>query len=467
MAQPLRINLDDVEAELASRSLPDFILKAWPLVEPDVPLCWNWHLDELCRVLEQVTRGELTRVIVNIPPGTAKSLIVSVFWPAWEWASNPGLRYLTASYGAHLTIRDNLRLRGIINSSWYQRHYALRLSGDQNSKIRFDTTAGGWRIATSVGGVGTGEHPDRIVIDDPLTATQARSETERSTANLWLDRTISSRGIVRGVRVVVVMQRLHEEDPSGHLLAKGGYEHVMFPMHFDPKRADKRDQRTVAGELLWPALFTPEMVRKLEIDLGPYGAAGQLEQAPSPEGGGLFQRSWFGVPVEAAPVIARRVRGWDTAGTEGGGDWTVGAKLAEIDGIVYVEDVVRAQVGPGKVNELFLQTAALDSKACAQREEREGGASGKAVIAARAKLLAGYDYREVPASGDKVTRAKPFRAQCEAGNVKLVKGEWNEQYLQELEAFPTAKHDDQVDASSAAYNALVAEAPPRKRSLTW
>lgn len=458
MASPLRIDPEAVEAELARRSLKEFIAKAWPLVEPDRDLSWNWHLDVLCEVLEAVGRGEIRRVIINVPPGTAKSLTVSVFWPAFEWASNPGLRYLTASYGAHLTIRDNLRLRAIVTSPWYQRHYRLRLDGDQNSKVRFDTADRGWRIATSVGGVGTGEHPDRIIIDDPSTADQARSDAERKTVANWFDRTISSRGVIRGVSTVVIAQRLHEEDLCGHLLAKGGWEHVMFPMRFDPARADKRDRRTEAGELLWPALFDEPRVKQLEYDLGPYGAAGQLQQAPSPEGGGLFKREWFGAPVDVLPLGARRLRGWDTAGTEGGGDWTAGVRLSMADdGTIYVEDVIRRQLGPAKVDELFKQTAAIDGVACGQREEREGGASGKAVIAARARLLAGFDYREVATSGDKVTRAKPFRSQAEAGNVKLLRGEWNEAYLQELEVFPAGSHDDQVDATSAAYNALVAE----------
>lgn len=466
MTAALAPSRQQTHAELCRRFLADFIAQCWPMVEPDAELSWNWHLDELCSALEAVTRGEINRLIVNVPPGTAKSLTVSVFWPAWEWASNAGLRYLTASYGAHLSIRDNLKLRDIVTSKWYRDSYGLELSGDQNSKVRFDTTENGWRIATSVGGVGTGEHPDRIIIDDPLTADQARSEAERKTARDWFDRTISTRGMVRDRRIVLIAQRLHEEDLCGHLLGKGGWEHICFPMRYVPSRpatdkdsghkADPRDHRTVAGELLWPALFPEQKVRQLEYDLGPYGTAGQLQQAPAPEGGGLFKRAWFPI-VDAAPSGARRCRGWDTAGTEGGGDWTVGVRLALLDGVVFVEDVLRGQWGPGAVDTIFKQTAQLDGHSCDQREEQEPGSAGKAVAAARAKLLAGFDFVAVPTSGDKVTRAKPFRAQCEAGNVRLVRGQWNETYLQELERFPTGAHDDQVDATSAAYNALALE----------
>lgn len=457
----------DASAMAARASLRVFVEAAWPWVEPDKAFVPNWHIDALCEVLEAVTRGEIQRLIINVSPGSSKSLLVSVMWPAWEWATQPGLRYLTASYGSHLSIRDNLRLRAIITSPWYRKHFGLRLRGDQNEKVRFDTAAGGWRIATSVGGVGTGEHPDRIIIDDPLTADQARSDAGRARANDWFDRTVSTRGVSRGTRTVVVMQRLHEEDLSGHLLAKGGeWTHVCWPMRYEPERADPRDPRTEAGALFWPSLFPEPVVRQLEYDLGPYGAAGQLQQRPAPEGGGLFKREWFPV-VDAAPAIARRCRGWDTAGTDGGGDYTVGALMArDPQGITYIEGVVRGQWGPAQVEAVIKQTTQLDGHACMQREEQEGGSAGKTVIAQRALQLAGYDYRGVSVTGDKVTRAKPFRAQCEAGNVRLVRGPWNETLLQELSVFPTGSHDDQVDALSCAFNALALEQGVRTAKTT-
>jgi predicted phage terminase large subunit-like protein len=470
------------ESVLLAKSLGYFVEKAWDIVEPMMPFYRNWHIDELCEVLESVTRGETKRVLINVPPGTMKSLLVSVFFPAWEWASNPSLKYLTASYSAHLSIRDNVRLRQIVTSDWYQGHFPhVRLTGDQSAKEKFSTTRQGLRFATSVNGAGTGEHIDRIIIDDPLTAQQARSSIERDSANLWFSNTISSRGIGRGVAIIVIMQRLHQEDMSGYLLARGGFEHVKFPMRYEPTReasdrqpahvADARDHRTVAGELLMPALLPEPVVRQLEIDLGPYGTAGQLQQRPAPEGGGLFKREWFKF-VEAAPAKAQRCRGWDTAGTEGGGDYTVGAKLAMADGQFYVEHVHRKQLGPAGVDALIQQTAAADGRQCWQREEKERGASGVAVVTSRAKMLNGVDYAAVAISGDKVTRARPFRAQCEAGNVSLVRtgdyviDAWIEPYIAELCDFPAGAHDDQVDGSSCAFNSLVSE---KKKSgqLVW
>lgn len=457
-----------IEAELARKSLPDFVRFAWRLVEPGTKLEWNWHLDELCDVLEAVTRGEKDRVVINVPPGTMKSLLVSVLWPAWEWATDPGLRYLTASYSSDLTIRDNRRLRSIVASEWYQDHYTLRLAGDQKAKIRFDTAQRGWRVASSVSGGFTGEHPDRIIIDDPIKATEARSEAALKGAVEFYRGTVSTR-LARDPAVILIMQRLHEEDLSGFLLRMEGWEHVMFPMRFDPDRADPRDHRTEAGALLWPDGLWPEQkVRGEELELGPYGAAGQLQQRPAPEGGGLFQRDWFDT-VDAAPTDALRCRGWDTAATEGAGDWTAGVKIAYSEGEFFIEHVWRDQLGPSRVDKAIKTLATIDGKSCRIREEQEPGSSGKTVIAARTRALVGYDYKGVPTTGDKVTRARPFRAQCEAGNVKLVKGEWNTRYLDELCVFPMGSHDDQVDASSAAFNELATghTGQIRVREVIW
>jgi predicted phage terminase large subunit-like protein len=204
--------------------------------------------------------------------------------------------------------------------------------------------------------------------------------------------------------------------------------------------------------------------------LGPADYAAQYQQQPTPAGGALFKQEWFADKfVDAAPVDARRARGWDTAGTEGAGDWTCGVKIAEKDGRFYVEDVQRQQLGPNGVDALIRVTAEMDGQACVQREEKEGGSAGVAVIAARTKTLAGFDYAGVEISGSKVTRCKPFRAQCEAGNVRIVRGAWNAAYIHELCGFPTAKHDDQVDASSCAFNAVLLEAEPfdwRKAGFT-
>lgn len=471
IADTARLELSKEKRRL-KKSLHAFVREAWPIIEPAQPFKDNWHIRELCSALEGVTNGDIKRIIINVPPGCMKSLLVSVFWPAWQWARNSKLRVITASYSSTITIDQNRKVRDLITSPWYQSLFEVKLVEDQNTKVRFNTSAGGWRIATSVGGALTGEHPDIIIIDDVITAEQAASDADRKAANTWFDRTVSTRGVARGVAIVVIAQRLHEEDLPGYLLAKGGWDHICFPMRYEatvaktPDKpahtADPRDPRTEEGELLWPALFTEEKVKQLELDLDEYGTAGQLQQRPSPGGGGLFKREHFKF-IDAAPKVARRVRGWDTAGSEGKGDYTRGVKIAEANGLFYIEDVVGAQLSPDGVDKLIYVTAELDGKFVPVREEKEGGASGLAVIGARAKLLRGWDYLGVAISGNKRTRVKPLRAQVEAGNVFLVRGTWNEPYISEMCGFPTGKHDDQVDASSCAFNAVLLEPMPEVR----
>lgn len=495
--------LEAQEAESARRHLKVFVYKTWDYVEPDTELKWNWHLDVLCEELEAIERGEPDhrRSIFNVPPGTMKSLLINVFFRAWVWARNPSKRFLSASYGAHLSVRDNLRLRNIIKSDWYQLHFEVRLEGDQDAKERFNTTKSGWCIATSVGGVGTGEHPDFFIIDDPLSAEQARSDVYVSAVNGWFDRTVSTRGVARDAAIIVVMQRLHENDLSGYLLDKDrtGWRHICIPMRYErcdcPPEAEAdptvrckyhkineawtpspQDIRHAEGELLWPDLFDEQKTKQLELDLDAYGTAGQLQQRPAPEGGGLFKREWFRF-ISVAPKIARRVRAWDTAATEetgkkNVGDYTAGVKIAEDDGIFYIEDARHERLSPAGVDVLIRNTAEADGKVVSVRELREPGSSGKTVTAARLKMMVGFDYAERLVTGDKVTESKPLRAQCEGGNVYIIKtgdpatDAWVEPFIQELCSFPTGRFDDQVDGASAAFNAVLLEPRPKKLA-TW
>lgn len=502
------VAVSDLGRKLQAKDLRDHLLKftrlAWDILEPEHDFVENWHIVELCRLLEEVERGQVKRSIINIPPGTMKSLLVSVIFPCWLWAKNPRLRILTAAYSDKRALDANLKARTLMKSDWFQSLFPLQFLEGQDAKGRFDTTKGGWRIATSVGGEGTGLHPDLIIIDDASTATDAQSETARKTVTDWYSGTVSSRGVSRGVKVIVIGQRLHEEDLPGYLLKKDriGWTLVRWPMRFekcecpedaheqercsvhkaDPRwTPDERDTRTESGELLFPQLFDEAKVKQLELDLGPLDAAGQLQQRPSPEGGGLFKREWFRY-TDTRPKLMRVARGWDTAASENKGDWTVGCKIGEefewtiannrrklaSTGRFFVLDVIRVQLGPDGVDKLMLNTATADGRLCAQREEKEGGSSGKAVIDARTKRLRGFNYAGVQNSGSKITRAKPFRSQCEGGNVYLLRAEWNEAYVTELCAFPAAKHDDQVDGSSCAFNSVLLEEPPRVlKSVSW
>lgn len=472
------------EREQYRDSLHAFVKGAWHIIEPGKKFIDNWHIRELCLELEDVYYGRTKRLIINIPPGTLKSLIVSVFFPAWVWLHNPRKRFLMASYGQHLTTRDNVKTRQIIESEWFQQRWSIQLADDQNAKTRYNTNMQGWRIATSVDGVGTGEHPDFIIIDDPTSAEQAASDTQRGAANDWFDNTISQR-LGRKPAIIIVMQRLHKKDLCGHVMAKGGWKQLRWPMRFekctcppdateetrcplhkdDPKWVpDARDPRTEPGELLCPQAYPESEVRDRELNLGPQGTAGQLQQRPSPEGGGLFKRAWFKFMDARPKKIVRSSRGYDTAATDGGGDWSVGVRIDELeDGTWLISDVWREQVGPSGLDKAMKTNAEMDGKGTVIREEKEGGSAGKAVGEARAKMLRGFDYKCVPISGSKPVRVGPFRAQVEAGNVFLLRAPWNEAYITELCDFPGGDHDDQADASGAAFNSVLLE--PKRATL--
>lgn len=447
----------------AEANLHDFVRQAWPVVEPFTSFIDGWHVRGICRHLEAVTRGEINNLLINVPPGCCKSLLCSVFWPAWTWLRQPSARWLFASYNQELSTRDSLRCRYVIESDWYQRQWGdrFRLAGDQNQKIRFDNDQRGWRLATSVGGRATGEHPDFIVVDDPHKVQEAQSELERQAAIDWWDGTISSRGQIRGVRRVVVMQRLHERDLSAHLLEKPGWCHICLPMEYEPDRMPMTplgwsDERAVPGELLWPEAFRREIVEGIKIDMGTLRAAGQLQQRPAPLGGSVFRREWFPI-VNECPAHGRAVRYWDKAATAGAGDYSAGVLIVLCDGVYYVADVVRGRWGTADRNRVMRQTTELDAQRFPDYRvwiEQEPGSGGKESAEHTLGLLAGFPVFAERVTGDKLSRSGPWEGQCAAGNVRLVGGSWNREFIEEHCAFPHGSHDDQVDAAAGAFSKL-------------
>lgn len=463
---------EPMQSHAAEQMMPlqEFVRGAWHIVEADQPFVSNWHVDGLCSHIEAWVLSRIPNLLGNIPPGCMKSLLFNVFAPAWSWTFKPSLRWFHASYAQPLSTRDSLKCRKIIQSDWYQEHWGDRveLVRDQNQKTRFENTEGGWRYATSVGGGGTGEHPDLIVVDDPHNVKQSLSDVQRQEAIEWWSGTMTLRGRARGSRRAIIMQRLHERDLSGYVLESGqDFVHICLPMEFEPDRMQTtplgwNDPRTKPGELLWPSLFSAETVKDVKTQLGSYKTAGQLQQRPAPAEGGCFQREHFKI-VNALPTSCQRaVRYWDKAGTQDGGDYSAGALITYFDGIFYVADMVRGQWAAADRERVIQQTAAMDAQRpmiISIRGEREPGSGGKESGELSVQRLAGYDVAFEPVTGSKWDRAQPFAAQCQAGNVRLVAGPWNQAYIDELISFPNASHDDQVDASSGAFNHLAKPAP--------
>jgi len=300
------IMLDAIRREkqyrAAESSLVEFTKQAWHIIEPTAEFKDNWHIHTIAEHLEAVSAGEIDNLLVNVPPGCMKSILVSVMWPAWEWLINPSLRILGASYGEDLAVRDAQKSRDIITSEWYQARWShVQIKRGSDQKTKYDLTERGWRMATSVGGRATGEHPDRKIVDDPHSAKQAQSDAERKTAVDWVGNTLSTRGASRGANTVIVMQRLHEMDVSGFVLSElyEDYEHLFIPMRYESGTAKKatsigwKDPRTTEGSLLWPSLFPEKVLKKIETALGSYGTAGQMQQRPAPAGGGILKVNHF------------------------------------------------------------------------------------------------------------------------------------------------------------------------------
>lgn len=457
----------EIERELGRRSFYWFFRMAWGRMDP-AEYIDNWHVRELCDFMQRIAERKVRDGVACIPPGHLKSLLCSVAFPAWIWTREPAAKFLTTSYDEMLSTRDSVKTRRLIESDWYQERWGdqVKLVSDQNQKTFYETTAGGFRLASTVRGKATGHRADFILCDDPHNVVKGESETDRILVKLWWFEAIPSR--FRDPKTgckLVIQQRVHEQDLAGACIERG-YDHIVLPARFDPDHPQRypRDPRTKPGELLFPQVYGEEELAKLERELGPYAAAGQLQQLPAPRSGGMFQKGDFDIVDEVPEPIVRFCRGWDFAATvpEAGHDpdWTVSVKIGQLkSGRFIILDVDRFQRGPHDVEAALYATAARDGNLCMIRIPQDPGQAGKAQAANMVAKLAGYNVEAVPQSGSKVTKATPFSAQTAARNVLLLRAPWNDTFLAELCGFPNFKHDDQVDAAATAFNGLVTTKP--------
>lgn len=498
---------DDRELAVeCSQDLRVLIREAWPLLEPARPFVASWHIDCVAEHLMAVSAGEIPRLLINQPPRTTKSLTVAVCWPAWEWILKPHLRWLFASYAQDFAQRDSLKMRRLIRSQggrqdgtlFQRRGYqgVLRLLGqtwqlekDQDAKNRYETTATGMRMSTSVGGMATGEGGDRVVVDDPINATQARSPTHRAAANMWWDETMTTRFNDAAAAGVIVMQRLHENDLSGHLIARDAdWHHLCLPAEYVPAhqftypakaklpsgRVIDGDPRTKAGELLDPVRLPAATLAQRRIDLGSFAFAGQYQQQPSPEEGGMFKRSWWARRWEPGfhrflrHGWDRQIQSWDMAFKDkAGSDFVVGQLWGFHGADCYLLAQVRGRFDFAAT--LHVVKALTEFEPAATAKLVEDKANGTAVISALRRTVPGLIAIEP--QGGKYVRASAVSPRAEAGNIVLPEadtipcpagyadegGEWHElvpttvaDFIHEHATFPAGSHDDQVDAMSQA-----------------
>lgn len=325
-------NADELRARFGRRGgLLEFIRYFWPVIEPGRTLVEGWALEAICLHCEAVTFGHLRKVLMNVPPGFMKSLVLNVFWPAWEWGpmQMPWLRYLCFSYSPDLTERDNDRFGMVIGSPEYQALYGpdapsgFKVRSLAKTKVQNWQT--GWKIATSFGGLGTGERADRVLIDDPHNVKSAESDATRNeTVRVFRESLQSRLNDMDKSAIIVIMQRVHESDVSGCIISQQvrGYDHLMIPMEFDPGRRCTTsigwtDPRKVEGELAWPERFSANVVAAMKIDLGDFAYAAQAQQTPVPRGGGIIKRdSWQPYLEKTYPPFEYVVASLDTAYTE-------------------------------------------------------------------------------------------------------------------------------------------------------
>lgn len=461
----------ETDTERYVRDLHEFVKSAWHIVEPNAFID-NWHIGAICEHLQAVTSGQIKKLLINVPPGCSKSLLCSVLWFGWEWAKDPTIRWLFASYDQLLALRDSVRCRKLIRSAWYRDQWPIDLMEDQNKKIQYENEKGGWRMATTPGGHGVGEHPHRVVVDDPNNVKQAESEVERQSTNDWWDLTMTMRGLALDVRSVGIMQRLHEEDWSGHVLLEGDWTHLCLPMYYEKDRMKTtilgwNDPRKEEGELLSPNYLDREKLKVAEKRLGLYGSAGQLQQRPAPREGGMFRLDSFKI-IDALPANMRKfVRGWDKAGSEATGDYTAGVLAGEHEGNIYFIDLVHGQWNSGRRDSNIEVAAGFDFENYGTVEiwiEREPGSGGKESGELTVTRLRGWraHLETACASSNKLLWADSLASQCDVGNVYMLRGSWNQSFIREMIAFPNASHDDIVAAASLAFMKL---SKPRLRVM--
>ena len=463
-----------VERELCRRSLAEFAKRAWSVLEPAAELKWGWALDAICQHLEAVTDGRITRLLMNVPPGSMKSLLTGVIWPAWEWGPRgmPEMRFVGTAHEETLAIRDSRKCRDLIKSEWYQKLWPLELSRDLDGKREFGNTSKGVRQARSFTSM-TGVRGDRVILDDPISADAANSEAKLEAVRVAFTETLPTRVNSDKSAIVVVMQRLHEKDVSGVILDMGlPYVHLCIPMRFEPDRRCTTaigwsDPRTHEGELMFPERFGEAQVAELEKTLGSYGAAGQLQQRPAPRGGGILKEAWFRF-YTIQPRLDFRFVCADTAQKTGqDNDFSVLQCWGRsVTGAAVLLDQIR---GKWEAPELLVQARAFWLKhmslpgSVLRSIMVEDKVSGTGLI--QTLRREGIPVIPVQRNKDKISRAHDAAPFIESGNVLLpIDAPWLSDFLAEASSFPGGAHDDQMDPMFDAV-AHVQRAPAVKTAI--
>jgi predicted phage terminase large subunit-like protein len=471
-------------AKKLSSDLKAFVHGAWPILEPITRLSWNWHLDLICEYLtlikdnhfREVCGAEMEGIIFNVPPRTMKSLLITVFFPVWVWTSDPARRWMFSSYAEKLSTQHSLYRRNVIESAWYQQRWnnMFSLAKDLNLKTHYENSARGSMFSTAMQASATGLGGDVLVFDDPMNPDQALSETERQSINDRFDQTFRSRlnDPATGVKIIV-MQRLHEEDLTGHVLGKERdcWVHVKLPAIAERSESIKfpvsgRTVQRHAKQLLWPGRLPEPQLANLKTGLGSWAFAGQYQQNPAPLEGGIIKRNWIRFYRELPERFDLLVQSWDC--TFKGESTARGVDTDFVAGQVWGKSGGRYFMLPYRMHErLDFGPTKSAIKACHAAYPRahailiEDKANGPAIISELQQVIPGIIA--VDPEGGKVARAHSISPLWEAGSIVLPdpqvfdgrdaahpQANWVEEYIHNICTFPQAAHDDDMDATSQA-----------------
>ena len=449
------IMMETVHTERSERNLTQFIKSAWPVMEPGTAYVHNWHTDLISEYLQAVNDKQITRLLINMPPRHMKSIHITVCYPVWSWIRRPEMRFIKVSYSDALSRNHNMKSRDIIRSRWFQQRWGDRfeLKGDLNRQHLFENNHQGMMFSTSVGGTITGYGGDVIIIDDPQNPVMANSDADREQSITFFTNTLQTRlNNPNEGAFVVVMQRLHERDLSGYILAeKLGYAHVCLPaqatertvIHF-PKSGKERVREP--GDLLNPGRFGERALAQLKKTMGSMQFAGQMQQMPVPAEGIIFKRSWMGNGFADAPKMSMVIQSWDMPFTNSAGS----AKCAAIvmgrrGSAIYILDMVNEKMDFTQSVEALRKLSAKWPSARAKVIENK--ANGPAIVSHLKKEMPGMV--EFNPRGGKEERALSVTPYFEAGNVFFPDGQecaWAEALKNDLLTFPRGRYKDTVDA---------------------
>lgn len=465
--------LDEITAEQCRRSFYRFFLEMWETIEASVELVPNWHIEYLCNQLQDVyetweRKEQQPDVLINVPPGTSKSTTVTQLFPAWLWLKHPATRVISSSYAAALSVSHSVKTRDCVTSPKFQRLFPGRVEAkdDQDGKTDYRNTAGGQRFSTSTSGAVTGNHADFILIDDPLNPLAGASEAGRAAAQSHL-KTLSTRKTDKARTVtILVMQRIHEEDPAGVWLASGRpLRHICLPGELTVSADGERGAQVrpaalrdfYVDNLLDVRRLPRQVLSELQVALGSYGYAGQVQQLPAPDEGGILKKAWFKritwLEFLAKEGVERAV--WqfdaDTAYTEKQKN-DPSALLAScyLGQTLYVRWVGEMWLELPELKKKLMVLVAAHGYTHASKLHIEPKASGKSVVQ-ELRSISQLNVVEAPAPpDDKTTRVSAAAPFIEAGRVVLIDGAWNEAFISQASSFPNAAHDDMLDCLTQA-----------------